>query len=335
MARLARSLGVAPALALVAADSGFEQAVVASWRQALQLSMARWLLVREAVESVSEALSNAGVRWAPIKGFDVCSRFYDPPESRPTTDLDILIEPARFDDARRCLGAAGWSGLFEGARAEDYLRSEGYAWQATGPSPVLLEVHFRLWGLVEEGLAEVMISSAHPDPALGATGLRLRRDHAYLLAAVHAWLRETPRSLSDWRDLDRILRVSSEEEIGLIIVGARNGALGLPVCLSSAVAARLWPQSGHGRILDALAPELLRREATVLEDLESVGFDGLSTARIVLARLLSGRPSRAGLRSVWRRLWPHPGIVERETPAEWSWVRRRGACLLRAAGFGS
>jgi hypothetical protein len=332
LVRLAGSLGLAPGLTLVASSGGVQDRIPESWRQSLQLGMTRWMLVREAMQSVADVLAGAEIRWAPIKGYDVCSRFYDPPEARPTTDLDILVESTRLNDARRALAAAGWSGLFESLRSESYLRAEGYAWQATGPSAVLLEVHYRLWGMVEEGLGDRMMAAARPDPTLGGAACRLRGDHAYLLAAVHAWLRETPRSLADWRDLEQILRVSDPEEIERVVVGAREASLELPTCLSAAVAERIWPSGGisggHRRIRDGLATGLSARERSVLKALDSGGFNSVSTARVVLARLLSGRPSRGGWRPVWRRFWPHPGIVERETPDDWWWPRRRLSYLL-------
>jgi hypothetical protein len=333
LVRLAGSLGLAPALTLLADDVGGEsrmlpEGIPQPWRQSLQLGMTRWLLVREAMVSVAEVLGAAQIPWAPIKGYDVCSRFYDPPEARPTSDVDILVESSRLGDARRALTAADWSGLFESPRSESYLRAEGYAWQATGPSAVLLEVHYRLWGIVEEGLGDRMLAAAGADPELGRTAHRLRKHDVYLLAAVHAWLRETPRSLADWRDLEHILRVSDSGETEQVISGARETSLELPVCLSATVAEKIWPGGGHRHIRDELATGLSARERRVLQALESGGFNSVSTARIALARLLSGRPSRGGWRPVWRRFWPHPGIVERETPDDWWWLRRRLSYLL-------
>ena len=99
--------------------------------------------------------------------------------------------------------------------------------------------------------------------------------------------------------------------------------LELPVALSAFVADRLWPSRVHETVLDGLQPHLKRRESEILSRLAGVGPDGVPWSRIALARLLSGRPSRAGWRSVWRRLWAHPGAVEKATPEEWSWPRRR------------
>jgi hypothetical protein len=332
LVRLAGSLGLAPALMLVADSIGDESLapsgeIPQSWRQSLQLGMTRWLLVREAMLSVAQVLGAAEIPWVPIKGYDVCSRFYHPPEARPTTDVDILVESSHLVDARRALIAAGWSGLFESALSESYLQAEGYAWQATGSSAVLLEVHYRLWGMVEEDLGDRMMAAARPDPELGGTAHRVRRDHAYLLAAVHAWLRESPRSLADWRDLEHIQRVSDPGFVEQVVLGAREASLELPVCLSATVAEKIWP-GGHGRIRDELATGLSAREQRVLKALESAGFNSVSTAQVALARLLSGRPSRGGWRPVWRRFWPHPGIVERETPDDWWWLRRRLSYLV-------
>lgn len=333
-------------LALAAETLGVE--APEAWRRALTESIVTWLAVDEAAQRVGATLDAAGVGWVPIKGYDVATRFYAEREARPVADLDLLVEPGELGRARAALEAAGWRGLAAGDRQESYLREEGYAWQAGGGAPAVIELHYRLWGLAPERLGRSMLAEAVPGPPSdsgSATGRRLPPAHAYLLAAVHAWTKERPRGLLDWLDLEHIASKSqadsapqqeggtSREEGGTwgegVVEAAREWALELPVALSAAVGGRLWPRGVHGEIAAALEPRLTRWERRVLDGLAAGGPDRIAYRDVVLARLLSRRESRMGWRSVWRRLWPHPGVVAQRTPAEWSWARRRGASLFR------
>ena len=56
--------------------------------------------------------------------------------------------------------------------------------------------------LCERGVAGVYCAMA--DPSLPAGGRRLELHHAYLAAAVHAWLSPPPRGVGIWWDLERI-----------------------------------------------------------------------------------------------------------------------------------
>jgi len=326
---LARASRLQPALALAAERLSVEPHD--EWRRQLQSAMTAWLLVERTAARVSEVLAAAGVRWAPIKGFDVGRRFYEPREQRSTSDLDLLIDTASLPRARQALESAGWSGLETGRRLERYLREEGYAWQAVGEASVLLEVHFRLWGAVPEGLEdEVLMESLDAlDPG---GGRRLTPAHAFVLGAVHGWTQDLPRSLNDWRDLDRIARQEPRELAANVVAITRRWSLQLPVALSAAVVERLWSGDVSREILAALTPDLQRGEERLLRQLSADGIDAVSWSRIVWARLMAGRPSRAGWRTVWRRIWAHPGEVERVTPGEWSWARRRWHHLGMSVG---
>jgi hypothetical protein len=317
----ARDLRLGSALALAASDAG--EAPAPEWTASLQASMTSWLLVDEAVSSIGETLRDGRHRWAPIKGYDVGRRFYDERERREIGDLDILVDPAEFDPVREALEAAGWTGWTSGERAEQYMTREGYAWQAKRGSLELLEVHFRFWGVVPEGLEAEALAVASPDPILGGTAVRLSPEHCYLIAAVHAWTQQAPRSLNDWRDMSRIVRSGADGWQEAVAELTRRWSLELPVALSADVARRLWPDPSHDELLALLRPRLGRWERWVLDRLDEAGADAVAWSSVALARLLAGRPSRAGWRSVWRRLWPHPAKVEEATPSDWSWLRRR------------
>lgn len=286
---------------------------------------------------MAETLAAEGVAWAPIKGWDLGARVYPTREERPVGDADLLVGPG-WERARAALEAGGWTPLVRGRRIDRYLAEEGYAWQATDGGGALLELHFRLWGLVPDGLAPALLAAAEPAGELGAAGRRLTLAGAWLIAAVHAWLNPPPRPLLGWWDLERIAASSDSSLSAEVVALAERWGLQLPAGLAAAQAAALWDRDAHRthpRIADELlgrlrAPErVLARRARA-----SQGTDALGLGPLVLCRLLARRPSRAGWRSLPRQVWAHPGVVELETPARWSWPGRRAVHVLRAVRLG-
>ena len=317
-AELAKAHRVGPALALRARRLGID----VPWHRSLIATTAHLLRVRERLAAASEALGAAGVPWVPVKGCDLGARVYAQPEERPVGDIDLLVSEADYPRAHATLAAAGWRSLYEGERAERYLREEGYAWALVDATGLLLEVHVRLWGLVPAGLAPALLAAAVPDPFLGPAGRRLPLAQAWLLAAVHAWLNPPPRPLLSWWDLERI--AAAEPAIADEVVRlAEEWDLQLPAGLAAAQAAELWGSEPNREIARRL-------RLRPLERLAARRGEAASLRGIVLARLLSGRASRAGWKSLPRQVWAHPGVVEQETAADRSWPARRFAHVMRA-----
>jgi len=309
----------------------------AGWRRQRIAAAAHWLWLAETRRAVGEALDRAGVRWLPIKGCDLADRVYEAPEDRPTSDLDLLVAPASFDAARAALEDAGWSSLVPGEAAERYCREEGYAWQARRRGQPLVELHFRLWGLAPEELAGALVEDAVAAPELGA-GRRPSLAGAFLLAAVHLWLEPPPRSLLACWDLERLAghAAAQGDEDGLseaVVDLARRFDLQLPVALAAAHCRALWPRPAAGAIAGPLLADLRPPERWLATRLARRGADALRLGQLVMARLLAGRRSRSGWRVIRRQLWAHPGVVAQETPAGWSWPRRRLAHVGRQLGW--
>lgn len=315
------------ALRLRAARHGLE--APAPWHRELVAAAARHLSLTAAVEEIGGLLAAAGVEWVPLKGFDLATRVYASPEERPTADVDLLIPSAGLEGALRALEADGWKGLFPGPRNRDFLADEGYAWLARKTGRGLLELHFRLWGLVPEGWSAELFERSRRDPALPPGGRRLTLADAYLVAAVHTWLDPPPRPLVAWWDLERITRRWSSEEAEDAVAGARAWDLQLPVALASRSAAGLWGAEGCRRIAERLETDLRLTERLALKRACRRGLTTLPLPSLQMARLLAGRRSRQSWRGAFRRLWAHPGIVERATPEAWPWWRRRLAYQLR------
>lgn len=327
-AELAKLHRLGPALALRARRLGIDGPAVASWHRSLMALAAHRLRIEDRLAVAATALGGAGVPWVPIKGCDLGARVYERPEERPVGDVDILVARDDLPRARAALAAAGWRTLHDSPRVEEYLRDEGYAWQAVDPTGLLLEVHVRLWGLVPAGLARALLAASVPDPSLGPSGRRLPLAHAWLLAAVHSWLNPPPRPLLGWWDLERVAAAApdlADEAVAL----ATAWDLQLPAGLAAAEAARLWGSEPNREIAGRLLANLRPLERRVARRAAQEA-DGLGLGWIVLARLLSGRASRAGWRSLGRRIWAHPGVVEQETERGHSWPSRRIRHVLKA-----
>ena len=321
-AALARRGRATPALALRAKAAGVAGEAVTLWHRDLLAAAARHQVLRATLEDAARTLAAADIAWAPLKGFDVATRVYDVPEERPTADLDLLIRRDDLRQARRALEAAGFRGTVTGPRRERYLEEEGYAWPAASADGVLLELHFRLWGAVPDELATAFWETAQTDPELPPGGHRLALADAYILAAVHAWLVPPPRDVLVFRDLERLGAHLDTAEA--ILERTRRFGLALPVLLAAETSAQLWGGSIDRAITVALASDLRPPEHLLARRARRRNLADLPFADLQTARLLAGCPSRHGLlRTILRRLWPHPGIVETSTPETWSWPRRR------------
>lgn len=307
-----------PALCRVAVRAGVDPSEV--WTKSRLATAGRQMLLVDSLHRVGKTLAAASIPWTPIKGLDLLTRrpaVYDPPEDRPTTDLDLLIPEGRLDDARRALLEFGARDLTPGRRAERYLRDEGYAWQAALPSSVLLEIHFRLWAQAHPELPAALLDAAMPTDDLPGA-LRLQPAHAYLLAAVHAFTVETPRGTGIWRDL-AALAGAHPDLADRVADDAERFDVQLPVALAARLSAELFQSRPCAEIAERLrrglrGPERRLRDASAAE---------LPLSTLALARHLAGRNCRRGLlRAAWRWVWPHAGVVEAATPESW-WPLRR------------
>lgn len=250
-----------------------------------------------------------GTRWCLIKGADLRDRVWESREDRVLGDVDVLIDAAALTEVRERLADRGIRDIHpSGPHYEHFLANEAHAWQAVLPQVGVLEVHPRLWGLLPARAAADVLATAGGDPPRPSLAA------AFVLAAVHAFLDAPPRRLAGWLELHLIAR--QLDAGGRVQVGELTRAWGVALPLTAAVAATRQYFPVDLELEAGLRP--LERWA-----LRSQPAANLPLARLAAARLLSGRPSRMGWKAVWRRIWVHPGLVERSTPAEWSWPRRR------------
>jgi hypothetical protein len=304
-----------------------------AWRQHLQRAGAQGIVFESVLQRIAATLGAHGVTWCPLKGMDLRSRLYRWPEERAVGDVDVLVAPGDFEQARDVLRAAGWRDACKAEDARRYEREEGYNWQAFDGHGVLLELHFRLWGAIGEAFAEEARVSAWRDEALGPCGRRLSWPFAFVVAAVHCWIDPPPHAAREWWEVHLLSQQGGEEMVSQVVEIARRWGLELPVVQAAIVVCELWPGSPCGAIGNSLRPHLRWSERLVARRSLRRGADLLPWGKIVLARLLAGRPTRMGWRTPIRRVWDHAGTVAATTPDSWPWWRRRGFAIARNLGL--
>jgi len=300
-------VAAAVAVRTMIAGGGGEISPVLHWR--LRNGAARVAMLLDTLDRISEALGGAEIAWAPIKGGDLAFRAYEHPEDRDFGDLDVLIAEHDRRRAVSALRASGWrNGHEEDSLMEAYLHDEGYCETFTHSSGIPVELHHRVWGSVPAALGDEVMAAAMPDPSLGASGRRVTVAHAFVIAAFHVWTVAPPRALSNWWDLERLARLGGAALVGDIEQFAGRWELQLPVGLAALVAGSLWPRDVFRSLAQHLLGDLRLSERILVHWCARRGADAVPFWSMVLARLLAGRPSRHGWRSVWRRLRPHPAL---------------------------
>ena len=230
------------------------------------------------------------------------------------------MAPADLEAARRALERTGWRATSTDSRAERFLHEEGYNWKALGPQKVLLELHYRLWGSVPTELGPAVLERSDPAPELGASARRLNWADAYLVGAAHFWVTPPPRPLVYWRDQYLLLSQGGDSVGHEVARAAAELGLQLPVGLVARGVARIFGDDANAGVAEQLLADLRPAERLVARRAERGAGADLPLGALVLARLLSGRPSRMGWKAVWRRIWAHPGVVEQHTNPGRPWL---------------
>ena len=319
---------IGPGLAIRAAELGVQGSEVGDWNDQMRSAAALRLRLEAAMRNLASAFAGARIAWTPLKGMGLDPELYPRIEERISTDIDALISRSDLEAAIRALEAHGWRSLIATDRQRAYALDEGYNWKL-GLGSVMLELHFRLWGGVPEALAIDILDRAVPAPELGATARRIDPTDAYVVAAVHTWQTPPPRYLMLWWDLHRMAGVGHDDLAEAVIRRTSDYGLDAFVALAAATAADLWGDDANRRIADALAARMRGPERWAARSLSRTCPATASLGVLTLGRLLAGRPSRSGWRAIPRRIWAHPGTVDDETPATWSWPRRRLVHLAR------
>jgi len=328
----ARRHRMSPALFVAARDRGFGGQAIDDFQDSYVLSAARWVLFRAVLSRIGEVLDSVDVHWIPLKGLDTAERFYPRPDLRPMSDLDVLVPIEQLKVAMDALEGSGCS--FPSTRLlEKYRREEGYNWHSRAFHDVSLELHYRLWGTVPSSLVEACWNSAVSSPDLGRQGFRLALPMAFIVSAEHSWVHAGRPQFIYWWELKLIAdRLEGAAEV---VEAAREHGLQFPVGLAAEYVGRLWDHKLCLEIGQRLLKDIRAPERVALGRVRRRGIDAMTLEQLYVTMLLSRRPSRMGWKSVFRRVWPHPGIVESSTPSDLSWWRRRMIATATKLGMGS
>ena len=281
---------------------------------------AQWMRLRSVLARVGSVLDAADIPWVPLKGLDTAERFFPQPELRLSSDLDVLVPVEHLGPAMEALSTAGWAFRSTPLLAA-YQLDEGYNWQARGPHGVSLELHYRLWGMVPGSLVEACWSSTVAAPDLGQRASRLSPSMAFLVSAVHSWIHAGRPQFIYWWEIKLIAdRLDNSDDVAAV---AREHGLQLPVGVAAEYVGRLWEHELCLELGNTLLDDIRWPERVALRRVRRRGIDSMTLESLYIARLFGRRPSRMGWKSILRRVWPHPGIVEGTTPQELPWWRRR------------
>jgi putative nucleotidyltransferase-like protein len=260
------------------------------------------------VEAV-EALRACGLACLLLKGPALAQWLYSEPEDRAYGDVDLMVDPGRFEEAERVLFGLGYRHSAASTAAHHEVWSRGRR------VPIKIELHRtlfwvrcppdRAWSLLTAG-AEEMTVAGSAIPIMGMDG---RLVTVVLHAAQHG-----PGFAQSLTDLDRALELASVEDWR----GAVELAQGLDADEAFGAGLRLRPAGAaladRFHLPPASFSELMLRLDTPRET--AFGFE----------RLSQSRGWASALRLLARELVPPPEFVR-----VWQPVARRGRRGLVAA----
>src|SRR3569833_2645888 len=81
--------------------------------------------MRDAASSLTEALDGRGIGVVVLKGADTASRYFPEPETRPASDIDLLVEANNAAEAEDSLRLADYRLIKRSRRESDWRRAGG------------------------------------------------------------------------------------------------------------------------------------------------------------------------------------------------------------------
>lgn len=265
--RLAADHRVGPLLAWRLEQAELLDRLEASARHALRKQLLDAELsragLRLAAARVASALSRAGLRVVLLKGAAIGELAYERPSLRPMTDVDVLIEPSRFDDVLRVLRDEGL-----GVPSDDVVAfwREAYSNVPVGVPGELdttVEIH---WSIAQEGRhtpdVEGMIDRARSLSLEGIATLALDPTDLLLHQVLHHAYHTFEPKLIWLHDIARLHL--DPPQVADIVARAERWGMSIPLEISTAQVEKVFPGCVSPVLREALAPRwrtrwLLRR----------------------------------------------------------------------------
>lgn len=279
------------------------------------LETARAIAQDATIAEVVSTMRARGVHPLVIKGPAVARWLYNDPGERPFNDIDLLVDPASYDAAARCLAELGFRDERAGLRTNEQHPNEESAWLRISDREVWVELHHKLALIpVSPDVAWERLS-ADPQP-LTIAGIEIDTPnpaaHLVILAlhATHHGV-EHAKPLNDLRRAIRRIDASTWHMASTL--ATELGAAG-------AVREGLQLVDGGLELADRLglagdAPRAARLHAR-----------GAPPTAIGIERLVTTSGMRGRLALIASRLGPSPSFMR-----EWLPLARRGRLGLTAA----
>jgi hypothetical protein len=172
-------LALLGARAIELAPDSADEVIRSRVAEALGATRLRALAFEATLRRVVRALEDNSIPALPLKGTVLADRLYGDPGLRPTGDVDVLVEPARFAAAVDTLRGLGYPQP-EDPPWTDGLPEFHYTFVDSGPVAVPVDLHWRIhWA--EHGFSEEVLRAS----AEASDGLR-RAEPAHELALLLA-----------------------------------------------------------------------------------------------------------------------------------------------------
>jgi hypothetical protein len=161
---------------------------------------------------VDRALERAGLRAVLLKGPLFAERFYARPSARATSDIDLLVDEARLEDATRALAEASYSPSRDASEAR--FRREHHHLHFEHAHALPLELHFHAYkGFGSVLYGEPLIARSRPASEASLRSLSvLAPEDEVIYLAVHAAAHRFVR-LGWLYDLKLLVESMSDDEL--------------------------------------------------------------------------------------------------------------------------
>ncbi|WNQ14169.1 nucleotidyltransferase family protein [Paenibacillus aurantius] len=143
------------------------------------------LYLGRSLQKLLQSLEERGIPAIPLKGVPFAERYFGGASARPTSDIDLLIQPVHLEAAEECVRSLGYDEEEERIPAH-FHRSFSRRLPHT-PVPLTVELH---WGLLKENTSALTMDAfwAASEPYGKFRYIRRLSDyHEFYMIALHGW----------------------------------------------------------------------------------------------------------------------------------------------------